>query len=156
MTVNPPSIADHRTLTVRRTIFIAAPPDKVWTAVTEPQHVSRWFGQLTLTGDTTGAAGTITWPGQTPVPIRIEAIDPPRTITYRWCNGSEQHGDLVDEATSTVFTFTIVPTAGGTNLTVEESGFGSTLRPEVQLEEHRQGWDGELDKLVALLEAHDR
>ncbi|MFC7496339.1 MULTISPECIES: SRPBCC domain-containing protein [unclassified Nocardioides] len=155
MTVNPPAIADHGTFTVRRTISIAASPDKVWAAITEPEHVSRWFGRLTLTGSTVGSAGSIAWPDQPPVPIRIEAIDPPRTITYRWCNGSEPHREL-DEATSTVFTFTLVPAAGGTELTVEESGFEAALDPGVQLEEHRQGWDGELDKLVALLEGPDR
>ena len=35
---------------------------------------------------------------------------------------------------------------------VVESGFENTSDPSGNLEAHRQGWDGELDKLVALFE----
>jgi len=41
----------------------------------------------------------------------------------------------------------------GTRLTVVESGFETTSDPVANLEDHRGGWDGELDKLVALLES---
>ena len=33
-----------------------------------------------------------------------------------------------------------------------ESGFDATSAPLANLEDHRGGWDAELDKLVALLE----
>ena len=51
-----------------------------------------------------------------------------------------------------MFTFTLEPVAGGTRLTVVETGFDATSDPIANLEGHRGGWDGELDKLVALLE----
>lgn len=157
MTSNPRAVADHDTFTVTRTIQIAATPDKVWTAVTEPKHVSRWFGHLVLVGEGVGAHGSITWPGQQAIPIRVEAIDPLRSITYRWCNDdSGLFPDRVDGATSTVFTFTLEPTSAGTQLTVAESGFEVTANPGGNLEDHRGGWDGELDKLVSLLEGGRR
>ncbi|MGH9270644.1 MAG: SRPBCC family protein [Ilumatobacteraceae bacterium] len=158
MTMNPRAVADADTFTVRRTIQIAAPLDKVWTAITEPDHISRWFGTTVLIGDGVGAHGTITWPDGDAVPIRIEAIDPPRSVSYRWCNDDTGRAPdtVTDDAPSTVFTFTLEPTPDGTQLTVEETGFETTADPAANLESHRQGWDGELDKLVSTLEGDSR
>ena len=147
-----PSVVDPVAFTVRRTIHIAAPVDKVWSAVTEPEHISRWFGRAEL--DQAGV-GSLTWPDRGPVPLRVEAMDPPRTVTYRWSNDDalDRLPASLDEEHSTVFTFTLEPTADGTRLTVVESGFDHTSDPAANLESHRGGWDAELDKLVALLEA---
>jgi uncharacterized protein YndB with AHSA1/START domain len=96
----------------------------------------------------------LTWEGYGTVPVRIEAIDPPRLVSYRWCNddAAGQLPDHLDEETSTVFTFTLTEIDGGTELTVVETGFDRTSDPVGNLESHREGWDGELDKLVALVE----
>ncbi|WP_438854422.1 SRPBCC domain-containing protein [Agromyces sp. M3QZ16-3] len=164
MTDNEPSIVDEGTYSVRRTIRIAAPVEKVWAAVTEPEHISRWFGRTVLEGTGVGAEGTMTFDGYGAVPIRVEAIDPPRSVTYRWGNDDAlgRLPDRVEEATSTVFTFTLEPLAGGagtdgaasgrTELTVVETGFDRTSDPATNMAEHAKGWVGELDKLVALLE----
>lgn len=154
MTINPPAVVDQDQLTVRRTIRIAAPIEKVWSAVTEPEHISRWFGQAALDGTGPGARGTLSWPERGAVPIRIEAVDPPRTVSYRWSN-DDMSGHLpeqVDDEHSTVFTFTLEPVPGGTQLTVVETGFETTSDPAGNLESHRNGWDSELDALVALVE----
>lgn len=155
MNANPLSAVDHGTFTVRRTIRIAAPVEKVWRAVTEPEQISQWFGHTVLLGDGMGAHGTITWPDGPAVPIAVEAIDPPRMVAYRWCNGEpgEIVPDQVDAGPSTVFTFTLDPLDDGTQLTVVETGFDSMPDPAATIESHRQGWNGELDKLVALFEA---
>ncbi|GAA1059990.1 SRPBCC domain-containing protein [Agromyces bracchium] len=168
MTDNPPSVVDEGTYTVRRTIRIAAPVEKVWAAVTEPEHISRWFGRTVLEGSGVGAEGTMTFDGYGDVPIRVEAMDAPRSITYRWGNDDAlgHLPDRVDEATSTVFTFTLEPVdvgpvAGGavdggvnsaTELTVVESGFELTSDPAANLRAHGEGWVSELDKLVALFD----
>jgi uncharacterized protein YndB with AHSA1/START domain len=144
-------VVDPVAFTVRRTILIAAPVEKVWSAVTEPAHISRWFGRAEL--DASGV-GSLSWPGHGPVPLRVEAMDPPRTVTYRWSNDDalDRLPDTLDEEHSTVFTFTLEPTTDGTRLTVVETGFERTSDPAANLESHRGGWDAELDKLVALLE----
>lgn len=154
MTDNQPSIVDDETFSVRRTIHIAAPVDKVWSAVTEPEHISKWFGRAAFDGTGAGARGTLTWDGQAPVPVRIEAVDAPRTISYRWGNDDAlgEPAREVDDEHSTVFTFTLEPASGGTQLTVVETGFERTSDPAANLESHREGWNAELDKLVALLE----
>jgi uncharacterized protein YndB with AHSA1/START domain len=85
--------------------------------------------------------------------LLVEAIDPPRTVSYRWNNDDAlgQGPDELDVDRSTVFTFTLEPVSGGTQLTVVESGFEHTFDPAANLESHRDGWGSELDKLVALL-----
>jgi uncharacterized protein YndB with AHSA1/START domain len=155
MTTNPASVVDHDALTVRRTIRIAAPVEKVWRAVTEPERISQWFGRTVLLGDSVGAEGTITWPDGPAIPIRVEEMDPPRMVSYRWRNDETDAAlaEDLDAGPSTVFTFTIEPVDGGTQLTVVETGFATLTDPAGALESHREGWDGELDKLVALLEA---
>jgi uncharacterized protein YndB with AHSA1/START domain len=151
---NPLTVAEHDTFTVRRTIHIAASVEKVWTAVTEPEHISRWFGRTVIQGTGVGAHGTVTWPDEDAIPIRIEELDRPRTISYRWCN-DDALGSVpseLDPRRSTVFTFTLEPVGDGTQLTVVETGFETTRDPAGNLESHRQGWDEQLDRLVAMLE----
>ena len=154
MTSNEASVIDESQFTVRRTIQIAAPIEKVWSAVTEPEHISKWFGQAVFNGAGVGARGTLTFPDYGAVPLRIEALDAPRMVSYRWGNDDALGSlpDEVDEAHSTVFTFTLERVSNGTRLTVVETGFETTSDPSANLESHREGWDGELDKLVALLE----
>lgn len=149
---NPPAVIDVDARAVRRTIRINATREKVWRTVTEPELISQWFGQLRLTGSGVGAHGTISWPDQPDVPIRVEACEPESMVAYRWCNEEGTLPDAVAEETSTVFTFTLEDDTGGTLLTVVETGFDRTGDPAANMECHRGGWDGELDKLVALLE----
>ncbi|MFE5672654.1 SRPBCC domain-containing protein [Agromyces sp. NPDC056523] len=152
MTDHQPAVIDDAAFTVRRTIRIAAPIEKVWAAVTEPEHISRWFGRTVLDGSGPGATGTMTFEGYGAVPIRVEAIDAPHAVTYRWGN-DDARGELeetVDDGTSTVFTFTLEPVTDGTQLTVVETGFDRTSDPAANMAAHRDGWVSELDKLVAL------
>lgn len=155
MTINPQSVVDEDAFVVTRTIRISAPVEKVWAVVTVPDQVSRWFGRLELDGRGAGAAGTLSFEGYGAVPIRVESFDEPRSVSYRWGNddASPSRPAELDEATSTVFTFTLEAVDGGTELTVVESGFEVTSDPAFNLAEHGKGWNDELDKLVALLES---
>src|SRR6476469_9985861 len=73
-----PAVVDAAEFTVRRTIRIAAPVEKVWSAVTEPEHISRWFGRTELDGSGAGARGTMTFAERGSIPLRVEAMDAPR------------------------------------------------------------------------------
>ena len=150
----PSTVIEADTYTVRRTIDITASVDAVWSAVTEPAHISAWFGTTVLDGTGAGATGTISWPEHGSIPLRVEAIDPQRSVSYRWSNDDAKGAfpEQLDEEDSTVFTFTLEPTDDGTRLTVVETGFDHTSDPAGNMDEHRKGWDYELDELVALLE----
>lgn len=147
------SVIDAGRFAVRRTIRIRASVEKVWAAVTQPEHISQWFGRAELDGSGVGATGTLTFGDDDSIPLRIEEIDEPRLVSYRWSNddASGERPAEVDER-STVFTFTLEPLDDGTQLTVVESGFDATSDPAANMEFHRQGWDAELDKLVAVVE----
>ncbi|GAA1823918.1 SRPBCC domain-containing protein [Agromyces salentinus] len=153
MTDNEASVIDEAAYTVRRTIRIDASVDRVWQAVTEPEHISRWFGRAELDGARPGARGSITFEGYGRVPLAIDAIDAPRLVSYRWSN-DDALGDAPEELDehATVFTFTLEEVDGGTRLTVVETGFDRTSDPSTNMGEHAEGWVTELDKLVALLE----
>lgn len=158
MTKNEASVIDEGTFTVRRTISIAAPIEKVWAAVTEPAQISRWFGRVVLHGAGAGAVGTMTFDDYGAIPLRVEAMQEPRMVSYRWNNDDALGAlpDTFDEATSTTFTFTLEPVADGTRLTVVETGFGITSDPAENMASHAEGWTLELDKLVALVEREAR
>ncbi len=96
------STIDEQTFTVTRSISIAAPIEKVWRAITEPEHISRWFGQTVFDGAGRGAQGTMTFDGHGTVPIRIEQIDAPRAVTYRWCNDNALDSPQVVHLSGTV------------------------------------------------------
>ena len=152
-TTNQPSIVDAGQLTVRRTISIAAPIEKVWAAITEPEHIAKWFGQSAVLDDlTVGASGVFSFEGHGDVPVRIEELDAPRMIAYRWSNEQADPNAPIDPSRSTLFRFTLETHDGGTQLTVVESGFETHTNPSTAMEDHRGGWDAELDELVAYLE----
>jgi uncharacterized protein YndB with AHSA1/START domain len=175
MTENQRSEIDSDQYTVRRTIAIAAPMEKVWAAITEAEHIARWFGQSAVLDEVAvGAGGVFSFEGYGDFPVLIEELDPPRVIAYRWSNddarrvhsdqvhsdqvhsevrSDQVHSDQVDPDHSTVFRFTLEPLASGTQLTVVETGFDTTSDPAFNLESHRGGWDAGLDALVAYLES---
>ena len=155
MTTNPQSVVNSDDFTVRRTISIKAPIDKVWAAITEAQHLARWFPQsAVLTDVSVGAEGVFTWDGYEDFAVRIEELDPPHMIAYRWSNDNARGVPTtrIADSQSTVFRFTLEPNEGGTQLTVVESGFGSLSDPAGSMESNRGGWNSELDELVAYLE----
>ena len=147
---NPPATIDDQTLSVSRTITIAAPPAKVWVAITEPEHIARWHtSAATLSALEPGGTGHWTFDGEGDIPIVIEAVDPLRSITYRW---SDKAGRQVNPSSSTIFTFTLESVETGTQLTVVETGFESLDDPAKGLADNQYGWTRQLDALTSYLE----
>ena len=153
MTDNQPATVDRDASAVRRSIRIQAPLEKVWDAITRPEHIAQWFGQTAVLDTVAvGADGTIGWDDYGDFPVIIERLEPPQLIAYRWSNENARPVSPVDLAHSTVFTFTLEPLDGATQLTVVETGFENLADPEASLESNRRGWTEELDELVAYLE----
>jgi uncharacterized protein YndB with AHSA1/START domain len=153
MTVNDPSTIDADAFTVRRTVTIAAAPDRVWAAVTRPELITQWFGNVAqLNRLEVGAEGEFGFEGYGRFPIRVEEVDAPHVVAYRLGNENATPSDL--DGHSTVFRFTLEPLDGGsaTRLTVVESGFDALDDPAAAMESNRGGWDSELDELVAFVE----
>lgn len=161
MTTNNLSVIDTGEFTVRRTITIAAPIEKVWAAITEAEHIARWFpNRAALDTVAPGAGGVFSWDDFGDIRVRVEELEAPRMIAYRWSNESASNSagksgsesGSADFTRSTVFRFTLEPSGSGTQLTVVESGFDALTDPASSMESNRGGWDFELDELVAYLE----
>lgn len=146
----PPAVADENTFSVTRTIHINATQERVWAAVTEPEHLAKWArSNASMDRVAVGGTGRWTFERYGEVPITIEALDPPRSVTYRWGSPASP---VIDPVASTVFTFTLEPVDGGTRLTVVESGFQNLEEPTARMEANRGGWTWGLDALIAYLE----
>ncbi len=96
----------------------AAPPEKLWRALTQPQLIAEWLMQ----NDFQPAIGhrfklTGEWGGV--LDCEVLAIDEGRTLSYTW---DFTHDDPAYNLKSVV-TFILTPIGGGTNLRVEQAGF---------------------------------
>jgi len=128
---------------IERTLHLAAPPDRVWRAITDPAELSRWFPDTAELDLRVGGSGRFTWKEYGTAQVRVEAIDEPDYFAWSWAD----MGDPEKEAWTLVEWRLQPGKAGGTTLTVRESGF---TRPEKRAE-NEGGWTSELAELVELL-----
>ena len=130
---------------IDRTIDIAAPPERVWRALTNAAELSAWF-QVRIEGEI--VPDTEVW--MTSVNpehggrfrVRFTQMDPPHRFVWQWHPGEvDLKVDYSREPRTTV-TFTLEPSDGGTRLTVSETGFDaiSLARRAKVYEDNSQGW----------------
>jgi uncharacterized protein YndB with AHSA1/START domain len=129
-------------VTLKRSIWINAPRERVWKAVIEPEQITAWFAPNTpikFENDTV----FIQMDGQF-IPVAwVEKIDPPRELTTR---------GLPDKTTAT--SYLLEEENGGTRFIVVEKGL-EALPPEDRakyLEQNGHGWDMALANLNAYIE----
>jgi uncharacterized protein YndB with AHSA1/START domain len=131
---------------IDRTIELAAPPDRVWKALTRADEIAAWF-QVTIEGAL--APGADLWmtsvhpqsSGQR-FRVRIVEMDPPRRFSWEWHPGAiDPAVDYAREPRTTV-TFTLEPTARGTRLTLSETGFDeiALARRAKVFKDNSDGW----------------
>ena len=136
---------------VERELTLRQSPNRVWRAITDPDEIAHWFGSSASIDLRPGGAATFSWePGHEDggaYAARIERVDPPHYLAYRWARDS---GVAVDDGPSTLVEFDLEPTAdGGTLLRLRESGFVA----EADRAGNDAGWTEELAELVAYLGA---
>jgi uncharacterized protein YndB with AHSA1/START domain len=137
---------------IEREILIAAPPDRVWTLLTEAEHIGTWFGDAGAEVDLRpGGALTMSWEEHGTVHARIERVEPERLFSYRWAPFKDPGGGEPVEGNSTLVEFTLEPATDGTRVRVVESGFASLDTTPEQRDAHREenaeGWAIELGHL---------
>jgi len=145
---------------IEKTVTIAAPLARVWRALANAQEFGAWFG-VALPGQEFVAGrsvrGRITHPGYEHVEFNaaIERIEPERLLSFRW------HPYAIDPAVdysgepTTLVVFELEPVAGGTRLTVVESGFDAltTARRQDAFRMNTQGWEAQMKNIAAHVEA---
>jgi uncharacterized protein YndB with AHSA1/START domain len=140
---------------IERQISIAAPVERVWEILTTPEHVSAWFCDSNpVTIDLRpGGVMNINHGADKAFATRIDKVDPPHYLAYRWA--SDFPGVLADDTNSTLVEFTLAPEGGGTLLTLSESGFAALASgPEDtgSYDSHTGGWGEKLKSLSAYSE----
>lgn len=133
---------------IEREILIDAPLDVVWAVITQPDHVSGWFSDVAEIELRAGGKLTLTWEVDDTEQGRVVKVDPPRFFSFRWIRGS---GTELRRGNSTLVEFSLSAEGEGTRLRVVETGFSDLDLPEddqaKDAEEHREGWERELDEL---------
>lgn len=134
---------------IERETLIEASLERVWSLVAQPGF---WVA------DKASLPGTVAKEGESMVarnsehgdfPVRVEKVEPPTYLAYRWASAFP--GEELREDNSTLVEFTLTPEGDKTRLRVEESGF-STLAGSEQMrnqavEGNTSGWRQELDAL---------
>jgi uncharacterized protein YndB with AHSA1/START domain len=134
--------AEMRSVVVEREI--AHPPEKIWRALTQPHLIEEWLmknnfnpvigHRFNLRGD---------WGGV--LDCEVLAVEPNRTLSYTW---NFVHDDPAFNLRSVV-TLTLTPTATGTLLRMEQSGFDPDQKQAFG--GAKAGWQEFLAKLEQIL-----
>lgn len=121
-------------------------PAKVWRALTEPALLAEWLLPVTgidLTPGTMFTFKTQPYPGwDGTVNCRMLEIEAQRKLSYKWMVGGME--------LDTTVTFTLTPTASGTLLSLQQSGFKPHQKQNFG--GARYGWNMMGGKLIELLE----
>jgi uncharacterized protein YndB with AHSA1/START domain len=136
---------------ITREIMVKANKERVYQALTSPEHIVKWFPDIV-------EGGTLEV-GQRPVfvftkqnhkaQIYVEDAKPHTYFAYRWVPGGEGFTGDVLTVPNTLVEFFIEEQSDGTKVTVKESGF-SSLPAEVaekQFRENSGGWEFMIGRL---------
>ncbi|MEE1768769.1 SRPBCC domain-containing protein [Streptomyces sp. JV185] len=129
--------------------LIEASLERVWSLVAEPGF---WVA------DKASLPGTVAREGEELLaknpeygdfPVRVEKVEPPTYLAYRWASAFP--GEELREDNSTLVEFTLTPEDDKTRLRVVESGFAALAGSEElrgqAVRDNSVGWPQELDAL---------
>jgi uncharacterized protein YndB with AHSA1/START domain len=142
-------------LRLERDVLIEAPIERVWTLITQPEHLGTWFSDDGADVDLRpGGDMELRWKEYGAYKGRVERIDEPSAFFVRWqaFEAELEDGELT-ERNSTLVEFHLATEDDGTRVRVVESGFASLAgTPEERrkrLEGNIEGWEQELGELAA-------
>ncbi|MBI4165112.1 MAG: SRPBCC family protein, partial [Acidobacteria bacterium] len=138
---------------IEKSVLIQAPRARVWRALTDLAEFSKWFGvssegqivpgaRLKMTITIEGYAGMVFY-------LAVEKLEPMDLFSWRWHPGAVEKGLDYSKEPTTLVEFRLRDEAGGTQVTVVESGFDAislTRRAKV-FAENTEGWEFELGNL---------
>lgn len=138
---------------IEKQIQLRAPRSRVWQALTGSRAFGEWFGVKLTDPFAPGARvrGAITHPGYEHVTfeITIERMEPERLFSWRWHPHAIDPGTDYSAEPTTLVAFELAEVAGGTLLTVVESGFDGIPLAR-RLEAYRSnegGWESQMKSI---------
>jgi uncharacterized protein YndB with AHSA1/START domain len=141
--------------TIERELHIDASPEVVFDVLSRPEHIRDWWSAETQFEPVAGTTSRFTWTDkdtgrEESTSFTVVEIHPPQRFSFRWA----YEGDVASPGNSLLVTFELVPTASGTTVRFSETGFRErgweAAVLEAQYNDHRQGWDFYLPRLVAV------
>jgi uncharacterized protein YndB with AHSA1/START domain len=135
-------------LAVESSIWIAAPRERVWRAVTEPGQLAQWFAPGSPWEIPQLEANTTVKFHNTATEIllaTIQTADPPQQFTLRW--------EPEEDGTILTTTFLLEEENDGTRITIRETGFESLAADirQQRIEQTAAGYGISLENLRAYL-----
>jgi uncharacterized protein YndB with AHSA1/START domain len=139
---------------IEKQIFIKAPRQRVWRALTDPQEFGEWFRVKLDNAFSPGEhiSGNITYEGYEHVRfnVSVEQMVPERLLSWRWVPNAIDPGRDYSEEPTTLVVFELQEAAGGTLLRVTESGFDRVPleRREQAYRGNEQGWGIQVENIA--------
>jgi uncharacterized protein YndB with AHSA1/START domain len=120
-----------RMAAVEKNVYIEAPVETVWAALTDPQAIMAWMGDDTQVAVDLRVGGPYQFfYGATTG--RFTEIDPPRSLAYTW----RQH-EWPSDWPDSVVRWVLQPEGTGTRLRLTHDQFPNTT----ERDGHDEGWD---------------
>jgi uncharacterized protein YndB with AHSA1/START domain len=157
---------------IQKKILLRAPLERVWRAISDSKQFGSWHG-VEFDGPFIAGAGMVgkvvptsvavdaaiarsrkQYEG-TPFSISVERIEPMRLFSMRWYPFDEESGVDYSNEPWTLVEFRLEEVAGGTMLSITESGFDAIpLEQRAKaLTSHEQGWAAQgtlIEKYLAM------
>ena len=153
----PTTTASPSTDRIEKQVNLDAPRSRVWRALTDVKQFNAWFG-VTLTSPFVPGAevsGQMANPkyAHLAMSIWIETIQPERFFSFRWHPYAIEPGVDYSAEPTTLVSFTLEEVAGGTKLTIVESGFDAipASRRAKAFSMNSAGWDGQAKNIARFL-----
>jgi uncharacterized protein YndB with AHSA1/START domain len=108
---------------ITRELELPAPPDEVWEALTDPDHLAEWFANDVELDARPGGEGIFRWDNGEIRTAVVEEVEPPRRFGFRW----------TDDAGGSAVVFELDEVPGGTRVTVRETSLEFSAALGLQL-----------------------
>jgi len=135
--------APHIGRSLEKELFIKAPPERVFQALTRKEDLERWFLVKAEVDLRPGGAINFEWgPGMIEIG-KVLVFEPPCRLSYTW---------EAFEPSPTTITFELTAESGGTRLHLSHTGIGHGEDWDDYYSSVSGGWIVHLNNLIAWLE----
>jgi len=140
---------------IERRFQVGAERARVWRAISDAREFGSWFGMELDRPFAPGATvlGRVTIPGYDHVTaeILVEKVEPEGYFSYRWHPYANDPAIDYEAEPTTLVEFRLEEVAGGTAVTITESGFDQlpAWRRAEAFRMNEAGWAGQSKKLAA-------
>jgi uncharacterized protein YndB with AHSA1/START domain len=132
-----------------------APPDEVWTTLTEPDRIAEWFTEASPLG-AVGDPYRLAFGDGSVVEGVVTELMPGQTFSHTWAWADEEPAGDAGSAHPTQVTWLVEPVeGGGTRVTLTHGGWAEAGVDEAIRTDHEAYWSGYLEDLEAILRGID-